>query len=189
MAMNDIASAQQLGTDAMNYAAKAITMPTEHSPLAALEDARQIVAADGAPLVSSAMADALKDLQMTAIVFTVQAAMSNYRGDPAALDQLGEKLFNTLARRGAVRMSLIYGLVVAAQNLGARAIDYAREIVAAEDNGAPVGSDAVQRALSNLHIAAITFTVRLAISEGQEARRMRRIEKKLVAVFAHRETT
>ncbi len=82
-------------------------------------------------------------------------------------------------------MSLSPGLVVAAQNLGARALDYAREIVAAEDSGAPVGSDAVQRSLSDLQTAAITFVVRLAISEGHEPKRMRRIEKKLVAIFTH----
>lgn len=185
--MFDIAAAQLLGNGAMNYAAKAIVMPAEASPLPALDAARQIVAEDGAHLVSSAMAGALKDLQVAAVAFTVQATISNYRVDPAEFQQLEEKLVERLVRQGAVRMSLVYGLVEAAQTLGARAIDYAREVVIAEDNKAPVGSDAVQRALSNLHIAAIGFAIRLAISEGQEPKRMRRIEKKITAVFAHQE--
>lgn len=183
--MIDIAVAQLLGNGAMNYAAKAIVMPTEASPLSALENARQIVAEDGAQLVSRAMAGALKDLQVAAIAFTVQAAISNYRVGPAEFQQLEETIVELLERRGAVRMSLAHGLVEAAQNLGSRALDYAREVVVAEDNKVPVGSDAVQRALSNLHIASIAFALRLAISEGQEPRRMRRIEKKLVAIFAH----
>ena len=183
--MFNFAAAEMLATGAMNYSAKAIVMPAEDSPLPALEHARQIVAVDGAPLVSSVMAEALKNLQIGAIVFTVEAAISNYRVNLAEFQQLEENLVTLLERRGAIRMSLLYSLVVAAQDLGARALDYAREIVAAEDNGAPVGSDAVQRALSNLHVAAIEFVVRLAISEGQEPKRMHRIKKKLVAVFAH----
>jgi hypothetical protein len=185
--MFGIAAAQALGNGAMNYAAKAIVMPAEASPLPALEDARQIVAEDGALLVSSAMAGALKDLQVAAVAFTVQATISNYRVDPAEFQQLEEMLVARLERRGAVRLSLVYGLIEAAQTLGSRAIDYAREIVSAEDNKAPIGSEAVKRALSQLHVAAIGFATRLAISEGQEPKRMRRIEKKLAVVFAHQE--
>lgn len=186
--MMDIVVTQQLGTEAMNYAASAVGTPDDPSPLNAIEVTRQIVAdSDGAPLVSSTMADALRDLQMAALAFTVKTALYYYRADLDDLDQLGEKLFERLKQRGAVRMSLVPGVVSAAQNLGARSLDYAREIVSAQDNGAPVGSEAVQRALSNLQLAAIAFTTQLAMADGYERKRLRRIEKKLVAVFAHKE--
>jgi len=188
--MFDISAAQQLGNSAMNYAAKAITMPADQSPLIALEQARQIASeAENAPLVSSAMADELLDLQLAAVVFTVHSAIANYRGrfDPTDLDHLGEQLFEMIQRRGGVRMSLVHAVVVAAQTLGARALDYAREIVASEDAKAPIGSAPVQRAFSDLQIAAVAFVMRLAISEGHEPKRLRRIEKKLVTLFTHQE--
>jgi len=185
--MMDIIATQQLGTEAMNYAAKAVGTPADPSPLKAIDGAREIVESDGAPLVSSAMADALRDLQMAALVFTVKTAIYHYRADLSDLDRLGEKLFERLKQRGAVRISLVPGVVTAAQNLGARALDYAREIVSAEDSGAPIGSDSVQRALSNLQLAAIAFTAQLALADGYERQRLRRIEKKLVTIFEHKE--
>lgn len=186
--MIDIASAQMLASGAMTYAARAIVMPGTASPLSALEEAREVVAEDAALLVSSVMASALKDLQIAAVMFVVQAAISNYRVDPVEFQQLGEKLVERLENRGAVRMSLAHGLVEAAQTLAARAIDYAREIVAAEDSSAPIGSPPVRRALSDLHLAAVGFVACFAISEGgQDPRRVRHIEKKLALVFALQE--
>ena len=181
--------ATQLLTDgAMDYSASAIVMPAEESPLSALEQARDIAVEDGAQLLSSDMAEALRNLQIGAIAFTVEATISNYRVESADFRQLEESLVEQLQRQGAVRLSLDHNLIVAAQSLGLRAIDYAREIVAAEDNNAPIGSAAAQRALSNLQLAAIAFATRLAITEGQEPQRLRRIEKKLVTIFEHQES-
>ena len=58
------------------------------------------------------------------------------------------------------------------------------QIILAEDNHAPIGSDAVARVITELQIAAVAFTTQLAIAEGQDPTLLRRIEDKLVSVLA-----
>jgi hypothetical protein len=41
-------------------------------------------------------------------------------------------------------------------------------IIVAEDSGAPVESDAVQRSATDLQVAAVAFATQLAISEGHD---------------------
>ena len=182
----NFAAAQLLGNGAMHYAATVIVPPAGPSPANEIERARQIVAAlDAAQLVRAAMADALKELQLAAVAFTAQAAASNYRSVPNEWEQLEDKLAELIQRRGGIRMSVSHTVVTAAEKLGASALDYAKEIVAAEDGGAPIGSAAVQLAIADLQIAAITFVVELAIAEGCGSKRLRRIEKKLAVIFGH----
>jgi hypothetical protein len=73
---------------------------------------------------------------------------------------------------------------VVVQSLGDRALDYTHQIIFAEDNDMPIGSSAVERALTELHIAAVVFTTQLAIAEGRDPALLRRIEEKLVAILA-----
>lgn len=54
----------------------------------------------------------------------------------------------------------------------------------ADNSSAPIGSDAVERALTELHVAAVAFTAQVAISEGHDSKAWRRIETKLIAMFA-----
>jgi hypothetical protein len=58
------------------------------------------------------------------------------------------------------------------------------QIILAEDNHAPIGSDAVERAIMELQIAASAFTTQLAIMEGRDPSPLRRIEGKLLAILA-----
>ena len=175
---DDIAAAQVLSTGAMRYAGKAVTAahggdpPIGTDALAALDRARQAVVAEDQ--TQALAAGALRDLQMAAVVFTVQLATSDGHGDPATLQQIEDKLVAMLESRGVVRVVHDY------QNLAIRALDYARQIIVAEDSGAPIGSDAVERSITDLHVAAVTFTMQLAISEGHGLKEMLRIEKKLV---------
>ena len=68
-----------------------------------------------------------------------------------------------------------------AQDLGGRAIDYTRQIITAEDSGAPVGSAPVESAMHNLQVAAVAFTVQMAISACDgDAEVLRELEKRLV---------
>jgi hypothetical protein len=194
---NDIAAIQVLSMGAMRYAGRAVTAahggdpPNGTDALAALEHARQTVAAEDRMLAP--VADALRDLQMAAIVFTVQHATSEGHGDPAPLQQLEDKLVSLLERHGAARVVIpAHGDAEIAQCLGTRALDYAHQIILAKDNGASIGSDAVERAIANLQGAAITFTVQMAISEAHAPdelhellRALRQIEKKLVETLTH----
>lgn len=180
---NDIAVAQALSTGAMNYAGKTITTAHGEKPiganaLTALDRAAQAIAADDQ--LPALAAEALKDLQTAAVVFTVQLATSNGYADPAALQQIEGKLVARLERQGVVRVVHVQEDVTAARRLSERAIDYARQIIIAEDNRVPIGSHAVENAVSNLQVTAVALTVQLAISEGHDPKKLRWIEKKLV---------
>ena len=187
---DDIAAAQVLSMGATRYAGATITAaigkpPPGSSALEALIRARQIiVATDHLPApVTSALRDlALRDLQVVAALFTMQLAISDGHGAPEVLRQLGDKLVAPL-KRGTARLHT-RDCVAAAQGLGDRALDYMHQIILAEDNHAPIGSDAVERAITELQIAAVAFTTQLAIAEGQDPALLRRIEGKLLAILA-----
>jgi hypothetical protein len=182
---DDIAAAQVLSMGATRYAGATITTavgkpPPESNVLEALVRARQIIGA--AVHLPAPVASALCDLQMIAVLFTMQLAISDGHGAPEVLRQLGDKLVETL-KRGTPRLHTC-DCVATAQGLGDRALDYMHQIIFAEDNHAPIGSDAVERAITELQIAAVAFTTQLAIAEGQDPTLLRRIEDKLVAVLA-----
>jgi hypothetical protein len=181
---DDIAAAQVLSMGATRYAGATIKTAVGEPPpgsniLEALARARQIIGT--AVHLPVPVASALRDLQMIAVLFTMQLAISDGHGAPEVLRQLGDKLVATL-KRGTARLHMRD--CVAAQGLGDRAFDYMHQIILAEDNHAPIGSDAVERAITELQIAAVTFTTQLAIAEGQDPTLLRRIEDKLVAVLA-----
>lgn len=178
---DDIAAAQVLSMGATRYAGATIKAavgepPLGSSALEALVRARQIIASTvhlPAPVASS-----LCDLQVVAVLFTVQLAISDGADDSESLQQLGNELFTTL-KRGTARLHS-HDCTVAAQALGDRALDYMHQIILAEDNHSPIGSDVVERAIMELQIAAAAFTTRLAISEGRDPSPLRGIEGKLV---------
>lgn len=187
---DDIAVAQVLSMGAMHYAWKTVTVahggesPPKTDALAALDSAAQsLVTEDQLPAL---VAGALRDLQLAAVLFTVQIATSNGHGDPKTLQQLEDKLVALLERRGVMRVVRVQDDFVVAQRLGARALEYARQIIIAEDSAEPIGSIAVESAVTNLQVAAVTFAAQLAISEGHDPKELRRIEKKLVKMLTHR---
>ena|SRR6185436_2214570 len=182
---DDIAAAQVLSMAATRYAGATIKTAVGEPPpgsniLEALTRAREIIGT--AVHLPAPVASALRDLQMIAVLFTMQLAISDGHGAPEVLRQLGDKLVETL-KRGTTRLHA-RDCVAAAQGLGNRALDYMHQIILAEDNHAPIGSDAVERAITELQIAAVAFTTQLAIAEGQDPALLRRIEDKLVAVLA-----
>lgn len=139
---DDIAAAQVLSMGATRYAGATITAAIgeplpESNVLEVLVRARQIIGATvhlPAPVTS-----VLRDLQMIAVLFTMQLAISDGHGAPEVLRQLGDKLVATL-KRGTACLH-VRDCVAAAQHLGNRALDYMHQIILAEDNHAPIGSD------------------------------------------------
>ena len=173
----DIAVVQLLGAGAMHYAEKTV-LATVGKPrpgtnaLEVLARARQLlVNADQLPMF---LASALRDLQVTAVYYTVQQAISDGHGDPESLRQLESKLVAALEQ----------GAAHTAESLSERALDYVHQIVFAKDNHVPIGSDAVERALTELQIAGVVFTTQLAIAEGHDPERLRQLEGKLVEKLA-----
>lgn len=191
---DDMSVAQALATEAMNYAKQAVktddsSVTSGSAALVTLNETRRAIAA-GRPAVlgSSAVAGALRDLQIAAVAFTVQLAISDSRAvNETSLRQLEDKLFALFDRQGAVRLSSVVADVAAAQRLGDSALAYAQQIIIAEDSNAPIGSPPVAGALSDLHVAALKFTVQIAISEGADPKSLRRIEKKLIKRFKRQE--
>ena len=182
---DDIAAAQVLSMGATRYAGATIKAaigepPPESNVLEALTRARQIIGT--AVHLPAPVASALCDLQVVAVLFTVQLAISDGACDSENLQQLGNELFTTL-KRGTARLHS-HDCTLAAQALGDRALDYMHQIILAEDNNAPIGSNAVERAITELQIAAVAFTTQLAIAEGRDPSPLQRIEDKLVAVLA-----
>jgi hypothetical protein len=179
----DIAAAQVLSMAATQYAGATITAAVGEPPpgsgvLEALVRARQVVSA--AVHLPTLVASALRDLQVIAVLFTVQLATSDGLGSLEILRQLGDELVAAL-KQGTARVDAHHVVV---QGLGDRALDYMHQIVLAEDDHAPIGSDAVERVITELQIAAVVFTTQLAIAEGRDPAPLRRIEDKLVAVLA-----
>jgi hypothetical protein len=177
---DDVAAMQVLGMGATRYATKIIvaafgTLPPRSDAVAALDRARKTAtAARNGPAM-----DALRNLQMAAVAFTVQLATSYDLGDSAVLQSLYDKLIATLDGAGAALAFQIHDDTAATQILCDRALDYERQILVAEDNGVPVGLEPKM----DLEIAAVTFTAQLAISEGHDPEALRQIEKKLVEML------
>lgn len=176
-----IAAAQVLSMGATRYAGALITaaigdpLPGSNV-LAALAHARQSLG----PAVNlpAPVASALLDLQVVAVIFTVQWAAGALESLPGIEDKLVTVLKQDTARIHA------RDCAVAAQGLSDRALDYMHQIIFAEDNRVPIGTDAVEHSLTELHIAAVVFTTQLAIAESYDPAPLRRIEDKLVAAFA-----
>jgi hypothetical protein len=182
---DDIAAAQVLSMGATRYAGATITAAIGKpapgsSVLEALVRARQIIGS--AVQLPIPVASALRDLQVIAVLFAMQLAISDGHGAPEVLRQLGDKLVATL-KQCTARLHA-RDCVVATQGLGDCALDYMHQIILAEDNHAPIGSDAVERSIAELHIAAAVFTIQLAIAESYDPTPLRRIEDKLVATLA-----
>ena len=182
---DDIAAAQVLSMGATRYAGATITATVGKplpgsSLLEALVRARQIIGATAH--LSAPVESALRDLQVVAVFFTVQLATSDGDCDSEGLQQLEDKLVATL-KQGTARLHS-QDCVSAAQGLGDRALDYMHQIIFAEDSHAPIGSDAVERSITELHIAAVVFTTQLAITENYDPTPLRRIGDKLVAALA-----
>jgi hypothetical protein len=193
---DNVAVAQLLGTEAILYTEKVITATIGKpqpgsSALEALDRARRILfPKNGMPRGviehPGLLMEAWQHLQMTAVMFTAQLAASNSHSDPTTLRLLKDKLVAMLKHQGAARVLLVHDDAAVAQNLGDRALDYARQIILAEDSGAPIGSAAVERAVTDLQTAAVAFTAQLAISEGHDPKVMRQIEAKVVEMLTHR---
>jgi hypothetical protein len=180
----DIAAAQVLSMCATRYAGATITAASGKplpgsSVLEALGRARQIIGT--AVHLPAPVTSALLVLQVIAVFFTVQLATSNGLGPPEILRQLEDELVAVL-KQGTAHIDARHVVV---QGLCDRALDYMHQIILAEDNHAPIGSDAVERSIMELQIAAVAFTTQLAIAEGQDPTLLRRIEDKLIAVLAN----
>lgn len=65
--------------------------------------------------------------------------------------------------------------------LGRAAIDYAADIVKADDAGLAPGSDAVIESLQSLAHLAIAFAIQGAIDLGHDAMKFRTLERELIA--------
>lgn len=182
----DIVVAQLLGMGATRYAGATITATVgapapEASVLEALVRARQVIATmDPVP---TSVREALRDLQVVAIFFTVQLAISEGHGAPESLRRLEEHLVAVLEQS----TTRLHGddCSSAVQNLGDRALDYMHQIIYAEDNHAPIGSSAMESSLTELQVAAAMFTAKLAVAEGHNPAPIRRLEDKLTAVLAN----
>lgn len=92
-------------------------------------------------------------------------------------------LIAALKRRGAAGIVHTHDDAAATLNLSDRALDYARQIILAQESDVPIGSDAVARALGDFQIAAAAFTSKLAASEGLDSKIPRWVEENLVAMF------
>lgn len=181
----DIAAAQILGMGATQYAGALITAAVGKplpgsNVLEALVRARQI--SGHVVHLPAPVPDALRDLQVVAVLFTVQLAISDGLGSSEILRQLEDELVAAL-KQGTARIDADDS-VVTAPGLGDRALDYMHQIILAEDNHAPIGSDTVNRAITELQIAAVAFTTQLAITKSHDATPLRRLEAKLVGTLA-----
>lgn len=165
----DIAVAQLLGIGATRYAGATITAtvgepPPGSSVLEALALSRQMIAA--ADHLPTSVAEALRSLQVVAVLFTMQLAISEDHGALEVLRRIEDELIAKLEQGTAGLHG--HDCASAARVLGDRALDYAHQIVFAEDNSVSIGSDAVERSIMKLQVAATMFTARLAIAEGRD---------------------
>lgn len=183
-AMNDqpnITANQVLGLGAMRYAGRAITAanggkaPEKTDALHALERTRQ---ASPVKELQLPVAEALRDLQIAAVLFTMQyVTTTTATGQlPTSLQLLENKLVALLEDHGPAHVVIPANANdEMAQSLSSCAFDYARQIIIADDSSVPIGSDAVEKALTHLHGAAITFTVQLAIAEVRDPAELREL--------------
>jgi hypothetical protein len=182
---DDIAAAQMLSMSAMHYAGATITAAVGETPpgsnvqeaLKALIRAREITSAS-TPLPPPVIS-ALRNLQVVAVLFTVQLTVADSGTASESLQLLGDKLIATL-EQGTARLHA-HDNAATAQALCNRALDYTHQIVSAEDNHTPIGSAAVEQAIIDLQIAAVTFTAQLVIAEGHDTTPLRRLEERLVS--------
>jgi hypothetical protein len=58
------------------------------------------------------------------------------------------------------------------------------QIILAENNQAPIGSDAVERSITELHLAAVVFATQLAVAESYDPTSLWQIRAKFVAALA-----
>ena len=182
----DIAVAQLLSMAATQYAGAIITATVgapapETSVLEALGRARQALAT--VDHVPTSVRESLRDLQMAAVFFTVQLAISEGHGAPENLRRIEDQLVAVL-NHGTARLHRHDGSS-AIQYFGDRALDYMHQIICAEDDQVPIGSNAMWRSLTELQVAATTFTTRLAVVEGHDAAPLGRLEEKLTTVIAN----
>lgn len=174
----DISAAQLLDTGAMRFVETALSANAHGAPpigpaaLVAIDEVQRSIGTDDN--LRAQTAEALKALQIIAVLFTVQLTAGT--GDRARLQELEEKLVERLEDRGAVHVIHAYDDGTSSR-LHVRALDYARQIVMAEETNAPIGSPAVERSINDLRIAAATFTMELARAEGRDPKELRRIGK------------
>ena len=168
---------------ALIYAGKTIstvsaTTPGPEAP-AALVAARKVIRpGNDMPL---GVANALRNLQMAAALFTLDLAEDHIDG--AALQQLENELETSLNRRGVSGLVHAYDDEAATQRLSDRALDYAYQIIVAQESNAPIGSDVVKHSMGAFQLAAVSFTVHLTIAEGLDSKIPRWIEENLIALF------
>lgn len=170
---------------ALIYAGKTITTangtpPGPEAP-AALDSARKdICPGNDMPTV---VADALRDLQVAAVLFTLQLAEDHKH--PRTLQQLEDKLIAALKRRGSAGTVHAPDDAAATLNLSDSALDYARQVIVAEEtDDAPIGHSGVASYMKTFQVAATTFTTKLAMSEGLDSEIPRWVEENLIAMFA-----
>ena len=101
---DDIAAAQVLSMGVTRYAGATIKTAVGEPPpgsniLEALARARQIIGT--AVHLPAPVASALRDLQMIAVLFTMQLTISDGHGAPEVLRQLGDKLVSALKQDAA----------------------------------------------------------------------------------------
>lgn len=179
---DNIDADEVLRMGALIYAGKIITTangtpPGPEAP-AALDSARQTIGPGyDMPAI---VAEAFCNLQLAAVLFTLHLAEDHV--DPTTLQRLEDEFGERLKQRGAavVRTAddATAGLV-----LSDCALDYARQLIVAQESRAPIGSDAVARAMTAFQLAAVAFTVELAVSEGLDPKIPRWVEENLVAMF------
>ena len=168
---------------ALIYAGKIVatvsaTPPGPEAP-AALDAARKVIhPGNDMPAV---VASALRNLQMAAALFTLDLADGHM--DSAALQQLENELEAALKRRGSSGIVHTRDDEAATRGLSDRALDYAYQIIVAQESNAPIGSDVVKHSMGAFQLAAVSFTVHLTIAEGLDPKIPRWIEENLVALF------
>ena len=168
---------------ALIYAGKTIsatngTPPGPEAP-AALVAARKVLRVGND--MPGEVAHALRMLQMAAVLFVLDLADGHV--DPDELQSLEDALMGALERRGAASIVHADDGPEATIALSDRALDYAYQIIVAQENNAPVGSDVIKRATRVFQLAAVTFAAELTTSEGLDPRIPRLVEETLVAMF------
>jgi hypothetical protein len=174
---------KMLRMGALIYAGKTIsttngTPPGPEAP-AALVAARKVIQV-GNDMPTEA-ADALRQLQMAAVLFALDLADGHV--DPDTLQSLEDELLRALTRRDRAGIVHERNDTAVTLSLSERALDYAYEIIVAQESDAPPGSAVVRRAARAFQRAAATFTVLLTTSEGLDPVIPRLVEETLDSMF------
>ncbi len=168
---------------ALTYAGKLVaavsaTPPGPEAP-AALDAARKILRPGND--MPAGVASALRDLQMAAAMFTLDLAEGHVEND--ALQQLERNVITVLERRADGNLVHTESDAAAMLGLSDRSLDYAYQIIVAEETDALPGSDVVTQATRTFQLAAVAFTIQLALAEKLDAKIPRWVEENLVALF------